>query len=876
MPDQREPKQAGLGRQFGQPGVIGQSGGLKPKVGEPGTGPVQEGVDSKFLEKPPQLAGGRRPLDQVDEMHLDPPLSKETEGLPAVRTFPGSEHLDFHYPSFPVRNESNCTRQVLRVCKYPMSLHLLPGRKPGDNMFRTSVLAALLAVGGTVPLFGQGWVDIERRPGVVAPFSSIVRTSSQVRVTVEGRVARVEVEEQFRNTGGGVAEGTYLYPMPGEAVFTDFSLWMGEQEVRGEMMQAEQARGIYEEIVRRLRDPALLTLEGHGLIRARVFPIAAGDTRKIVLRYTQMLDRSGDALRLRYAIGNRSQRETGRGDVRVQPGDVFSFRVTLPDASTMGTPYSPTHQITTRETGGHLVVTLDPDASGDVDLFIPLRRGLVGTSLVTHAPGGEDGFFMLLLSPPTSEEGNTVPRDLSLVVDVSGSMSGEKIEQARAAILQALESLNSADRFRLIAFSSTVRNFRQGFVPATPANIAAARRFAENLNANGGTNIEGALNAVLDQAPAEERLPIIIFMTDGIPSIGEQAPDKLAEAAAAHVGRNRIFTFGVGHDVNTYLLDRLSREGRGSAEYVAPDADVEVAVGSLVSKIQHPALVNLRIVESPVRLVQSYPGELPDLFFGEELVVFGRYRGEGKGTVIIEGERNGRRERFTARAEFPETEDANDFIPKLWASRRIGELTRQIRIEGASQDLVSQVRDLGLRYGILTEYTSYLVQEPGMAQNSSLPRDRAQQFNGQGAPPAASPEMQTGTRAFESADASSKMAAAGTLADAERVAERRMDELSRGSGAEPTRRAGGKVFRQDGAHWKDVLVSDSMPVTEVVAYSDAYFALVRALPEISQYLAVGDDLTIAGKRASIHIGSTGTRTWSQGQLERLLRAYRGQ
>lgn len=743
-------------------------------------------------------------------------------------------------------------------------------------MLRTSVLAALLAAGGTVPLAGQGWVDIERRPGIVAPISSIVRTSSQVRVTVDGRVARVEVEEQFRNVGGGVAEGTYLYPMPGEAVFTDFSLWMGEQEVRGEMMQAEQARGIYEEIVRRLRDPALLTLEGHGLIRARVFPIQAGETRKVVLRYTQMLDRSGDALRLRYAIGNRSQRESGHGDVRVQPGDVFSFRVTLPDASTMGTPYSPTHQITTRQTGERLIVTLDPDASGDVELFIPLRRGLVGTSLVTHAPGGENGFFMLLLSPPNTEEGNTVPRDLSLVIDISGSMSGDKIEQARAAIMQALESLSPADRFRLVAFSSSVRHFRQGFVPATPENIAAARRFAENLNANGGTNIEGALNAVLDRAPAEERLPIIIFLTDGIPSIGEQAPDKLAETAAAHIGRNRIFTFGVGHDVNTYLLDRLSKEGRGSAAYVGPEADVEVAVGSLVSKIQHPALVNLRIVESPVNLVQSYPAELPDLFFGEELVVFGRYRGEGSGTVVIEGERNGRRERFTARAQFPETEDGNDFIPKLWASRRIGELTRQIRIEGASQDLVSQVRELGLRYGILTEYTSYLVQEPGVAINRPMlqPRDEAaQRLSGQGA--AAAPSMQTGARAFESADASSKMAAAGTLADAERVADARMNELRR-DGVAATRRAGGKVFRQNGTRWMDVLVSDSSPVTEVVAYSDAYFALVRALPELSQYLTVGDDLTIAGKRASIRIGTSGTRTWTAGQLDRLLRAYRGQ
>jgi Ca-activated chloride channel family protein len=411
-----------------------------------------------------------------------------------------------------------------------------------------------------------------------------------------------------------------------------------------------------------------------------------------------MLGRSGDALRLRYAIGNRDRgRERGRGDGGSEFRDQFSLRVTLPQTTDLGTPYSPTHQLTTRRIGERLVVSLDPEASGDVELFIPLRRGLVGTSLVAHAPGGEPGFFMLLLAPPQTEAGEVIPRDLSLVVDVSGSMSGVKMDQARAAILQALETLKPADRFRLVAFSNAVRNFRPGLVAATAENIAAARRFTENLTANGGTNIEGALNAVLDRAPAEERLPIIIFLTDGIPSVGEQAPDRIAEAAGARIGRNRIFTVGVGHDVNTYLLDRLAKEGRGSAEYVAPDADVEVAVGSLASKIQHPALVNLRIVQSPVHLIQSYPQDLPDLFFGEELVIFGRYRGQGNGTLIIEGERNGRRERFTARAVFPENEDANDFIPKLWASRRIGELTRQIRIEGASQSLVQQVRDLSCR-----------------------------------------------------------------------------------------------------------------------------------------------------------------------------------
>jgi Ca-activated chloride channel family protein len=739
-------------------------------------------------------------------------------------------------------------------------------------MLRPLIVAASFAASLTLPLSAQGWIDVERRPNVTLPPSPVLRVSSQVRVQIDGRVARVEVEEQFRNNGGGIAEGTYLYPMPGEAVFTDFSLWIGEQEVRGEMMHADQARGIYEEIVRRLKDPALLTLEGHGLIRARVFPIQPGETRKVLLRYTQMLERSGDALRLRYAIGNRDRgRDRGRGDAGSEFRDQFSLRVTLPGSAELGTPYSPTHQLTTRRMGKRLIVSLDPEASGDVELFIPLRRGLVGTSLVTHAPGGEPGFFMLLLAPPQAEEGEVIPRDLSLVVDVSGSMSGVKMDQAKAAILQTLETLSPTDRFRLVAFSSAVRNFRPGLVPATAENIAAARRFADNLTANGGTNIEGALNAVLDRAPAEERLPIIIFLTDGIPSVGEQAPDRIAEAAASRIGRNRIFTVGVGHDVNTYLLDRLAREGRGSAEYVAPDADVEIAVGSLASKIQHPALVNLRIVQSPVSLIQSYPHDLPDLFFGEELVIFGRYRGEGNGTLVIEGERNGRRERFTARAVFPESEDANDFIPKLWASRRIGELTRQIRIEGATQSLVQQVRDLGLRYGILTEYTSYLVLEPGMSDRPM----RAEDQGNLARPLAAAPRAQTGAGAFASADASAKMSSAGSVAETEVLAERRMRDLSNQS-AQPMRRTGSKMFRLINDVWVDVAHRDSVTVTEVAPFSDAYFALARALPEINQYLSIGDQVLVAGKSGSIKITAGGLGTWRTGQLQRVVQSYRGQ
>ncbi len=740
---------------------------------------------------------------------------------------------------------------------------------------RTTLSAAGLLAATAGALQAQGWIEIERRPvrpGIVA--GSVIRVSSNVRTRVAGRVATIEVEEQFRNTGGGIAEGVYLYPLPGEAVFQNFSLWMGEQEVRGEMMNAEQARGIYEEIVRRLRDPALLTLEGHGLVRARVFPIQPGETRRVVLRYTQLMSRDGDALRLRYAIGDRGPLATGA--LNTPPGELrdrFSFRVNLADAESYGTPYSPTHRITTRRSGEAMVVTLDSNATGDVELFLPLRRGLVGASVVTNAVPGENGWFMLLLSPAQADDAEALPKDVTLVVDVSGSMSGVKMDQAKDALRQALGTLAAQDRFRLISFSNRVTPFREGYAPATPENLQAARHWVDGLTADGGTNIAGALDAALGAAVAEERLPIVVFVTDGVPSVGEQAPERIAQNAGARLGRTRIFTFGVGHDVNAYLLDRLAQEGRGTASYVAPNADVEQAVGSLMNKIRHPALVNVRIEGAPVTLVETYPSRLPDVFFGEELVIFGRYRGTGTGQVTVSGQRAGRTERFTVDGAFAASNDDNTFIPRLWASRRIGELTRQIRIEGATEQLVREVRDLGLRYGILTEYTSYLVQEPVQTALRGEPRPMSAMDATLRGGVAAAP-MQSGAGAVARARSSASMMGAGNLASADAAAEARMDELA-GGRARNVKRLAGRIFLQNGTVWTDAGHRDSLQVIEVAPFSDAYFALVRALPEIARYLPAGEEVIVAGRRASIKVTANGTTAWRTGQLERAVREFRG-
>jgi Ca-activated chloride channel family protein len=727
-------------------------------------------------------------------------------------------------------------------------------------MLRSACGLSLLVVLAAGPVGAQGWIDIERPVGRVGIASGIVvRTASNVRVVVDGRAARVEVEERFRNDGGGLAEGSYLYPMPGDAAFTNFSLWMGGRELRGEVMAAEQARGIYEEIVRRRKDPALLTWAGYGLARAQIFPIQSGETRQVALRYSQLLLRTGDALRFRYVAGSRS----GGGETR-------SFRLVLAQRARYGTPYSPTHTLETHQRGDSLELSLPSGAEGDVEIFVPLRQAGIGTSVVAHAPGGEDGYYMLMLAPPAAQAGGApaVPRDLTLVVDVSGSMSGPKLEQARAALRQALGTLGPADRFRLIAFSSNVRPFSDSFTSATPAALDRAREFVDRLAADGGTNIAGALDAALGGGSGEGRLPLVVFITDGVPSVGEQAPDRIAERAHAAAGAARVFTVGVGQDVNTYLLDRLAVEGRGSVEYVPPDGNVETAVGALLGKLRQPALVNLRVLRAPVQLDAAEPATLPDLFAGEELVIFGRYHGSGRGELVIEGERNGRRERFAASVDFPEREGDHDYVPRLWASRRIGTLTRQIRIEGANADLVRQVRELGSRYGILTEYTSYLVQEPD--QVALLPRDElARRERVSGFVPAA-PAAQTGAVAFNSARRSAQLADAKSLAAAEAVAS--MDESR---DAANTRRAGGRLFVRRGATWTDAGHVDTLKVTTVAPYSPAYFELVRALPEIARYLSVGDDVLIAGRRVSLRFATGGTVSWKAGEVAALAARFRG-
>jgi Ca-activated chloride channel family protein len=728
-----------------------------------------------------------------------------------------------------------------------------------SKLFRRLELALpLVFVVLSTPGFAQGWIvprpcgfgimPVEGRPTVAPPIrecrQNIVRTRSDVRVELADRVLRYEVEERFVNRGGLVGEADYLFPLPANAAFQDLKLSINGELVSGETMNAGQARGIYESIVRAQRDPALVEWMGHGLLRARIFPINPGEEKRIVVRFQSVASREGDALRIDYFRGGAP------GTTNVRDDGSNSFTLMYRATPELGTPYSPTHQLDVHNNANRTEVAVRGDAK-DVTLLVPAQRGSTAAiSTLAYAPGNEDAFALITVTPPAAQREEAIPRDITLVLDVSGSMSGRKIEQARAAGRQLLATLRPADRFRLIDFSSDVRTFQNDFVSATDANVRQATRYLDALDASGGTNIEGALREAMRPAVADGRLPIILFLTDGEPTIGETQPDRLATIASDANARaresRRIFTFGLGSDVNVSLLETLALEGRGTSQFVRPDESVERMVGIVADRLVGPVLTDVRIrVEGDPRLSRMLPGQPSDLFADHDLVALARYSGHGQARVIVEGNRRGTPVRWTSTVDFPDRERDNQFVARLWAAQRVGYLSAEKRKRGASQEIDEEIRTLGERYGIPTEFTSYLVTEPSMVANR----------RGVMAPASAAGAMApVAEQRFEMAKAASAQRAVASVAvvDSMKAAATPPSADMRRDAA-TLRRIDARTFTLRDGVWTDARFRTGMETIIIKPYSKAYFDLVSQFPELRSVFALGNRVIVVGKSIAISL-----------------------
>lgn len=575
------------------------------------------------------------------------------------------------------------------------------------------------------------------RPYVFAPLEVVFH---KVDVSIDGQKATTRVEQEFFNPNDAILEGEYLFPIPKGAHIDKFTMRIGDRDVEAELLDANKARAIYEDIVRKQRDPALLEYTGRNAFRVRIFPIEPRSRKKISLAYTELLKADAGLVSYLYPLNTEK--------FSAQPLKTVAIKVNLAQESPLKALYSPTHSVEIRRDGdrrgtaSYEASNIRPDQ--DFKLLFSTAEAELGIHLLTHKTGADEGWFLLLASPGADvmKTRETNPKDVVFVLDTSGSMAGKKLEQAKKALSFCIENLNDNDRFEIVRFSTEAELLFDKLQDASRAQRDRALEFIKNLRPIGGTAIADALARAVKLRPAGGQRPfVVVFLTDGQPTVGETNEDKIAASVAppAREGETggaptRIFCFGIGTDINTHLLDKVTERTGAASQYVLPEEDLELKVSSFFTKIKEPLLTNVKLkFPDSVRTSKLYPSPVPDLFRGDQLVLAGRFSGSGEGVLELEGLLNGEVKRVSQQVKFSESQWSHEFIPQLWAMRRVGWLLDEIRLRGESREVREEVVELARRYAIVTPYTSYLIVEDEARRNVPLTQRSLQLLDRDGA-----------------------------------------------------------------------------------------------------------------------------------------------
>ncbi|HWQ32824.1 MAG TPA: VIT and VWA domain-containing protein [Blastocatellia bacterium] len=761
--------------------------------------------------------------------------------------------------------------------------------------------------------------------------------SIHLTTRITDQVATTKVEQVFENDTPYTLEGTYFFPLPEGVSISEFAMWDGNKRLVGEVRAKAEARRIYDEIVRTRRDPALLEYAGKNLFQASVFPISPHSDKKIELIYTQVLRNDNGAVAYRYPLGTGWRassfddnppvvRPAPRRPLNEAPGRI-SAEIEIDSKTAIRDIYSPSHNLEIRRDGERRA-RASFEAQGaqpDFQLFYTVSDRDFGLSLLTYREPAKEGYFMLRVAPKTElDERDVQPKDIVFVLDTSGSMADEgKMEKAKAALRQGIGLLSPRDHFNLISFAGEEHLLSARLIEADEAGKRQAREFVERMRPTGGTNINDAMVAALGQLSSGERPRMIVLITDGQPTVGTtNAAEILRNVKKGNRTGARVFTFGVGYDVNTVLLDGMAAENSGAADYIEPNEDIEVKVSNFFAKVNYPVLSDVRIDWGGAEVGNVYPRNIPDIFHGSQLVLIGRYRpqasraaagsgasmlsfaglksagvmlaaamttydfgllryfslkseppldvpesrAERRQRITLIGRVNGTERRFVYDdVKFPERESSNEFLPQLWAMRRVGHLMEQIRLNGESRELREEIIELGTRYNIVTPYTSYLVLEPGMqAQQFRNESDRhALQMQGAanspqplGTPGGSAGRNKTAAKDATGADLSVQAApmsapVAGQSAVAlskRRESLNRADKLSlaEAQSSAQTRTVAGRTFYLRDGVWTDseFRAEAKLPEIKVKFGSEAYFNLLSQEPKLGDFFALGERVVV--------------------------------
>src|SRR6516225_4477967 len=729
---------------------------------------------------------------------------------------------------------------------------------------KLALVIGLFLLGGISQSRGDGFIVVERPiyvPPTHFPFAPLEVTSHQVNVAIDGQVAITSIDQEFYNPNDQRLEGFYMFPVPKGAHIDKFSMEIGGKSVDAELLPADKARGIYEDIVRKIRDPALLEYAGRDLFKVRVFPIEPRSRKPIKISYTELL--RSDAGTVTYLYPLSTEKFSSR------PIKNLSMKIELKSAEPLASIYSPSHKVEIKRDGGNRAVigyeSKDKKPDTDFQLVYSSDTRDVGLKLITYKPGGDDGYFLLLAAPTVSGETKPAAKDVVFVVDTSGSMAGAKLQQAQKALRFCVENLNSDDRFEIVRFSTEAEPLFRDLVPADSDHRKRANDFIDNFKPIGGTAIADALQSALKVRPDKSDRPfVVIFLTDGLPTVGTRNPDEIV-ANIKKTSGVRIFSFGIGSDVNTQLLDQIAEGTRAFSQYVLANEDLELKVSNFYTRIKEPALTNVKLdLGGGVRTSKKYPADLPDLFKGDQLVVAGRYSGAGDVEAKLTGNVGGREQTFSYKLHFDDRKTSDDYVPRLWATRRVGFLLDEIRIHGETAELRDETTELAQKYGIVTPYTAYLIVEDedrrrvpmadrsmqSMSEDVATRTEVAKAWTGfkdkkEGEDGVANARSQNAFKFAQQAPVSIASGASESLrgfaaaAPAGTPAATRLSEYTQQS-----RFVNGRAFFQNGNQWIDSTAQNTAKRQRIQFNSEDYFNLLTKHPEAGPWLALGQNVVL--------------------------------
>ncbi len=640
-----------------------------------------------------------------------------------------------------------------------------------------------------------------------------------VNAEVDAQRAHCTFEE--RVSGAGAAVG--VLPLPPGADADSVAVWIDGKpapDLGGVFLPADAAREIYAALAKGTQSSVPLAWTGRP---AYLLPAVELGPRTVVRAALRIAVEQTDDLRV-------VTLPMPQGHLSARPVQRTRVTVDLKAHKPLRAITSPTHDLVVRRDGpraARAAATLEGLADGgDLQLFFVEDDDALGLRLLSHRVEGDAaGYFMLLGFPSGDADAPPPPKDIVLAVDTSGSMRGEKMEQARAAVSYVLDHLGPEDRFDLITFGTDVSRLDAKLVPADAAGVARGQAFLDAAVAHGRTNIAEALATSLAGQPSD-RPRIVIFLTDGAPTAGEMRPEAIIEQIPTlNTSRARVFVMGVGHDVHTHLLDRIAADTGGTTTYVDPSEAIDVKLAALYDGLSHPVLADIALAFSGVQVDRVEPAELPTLFRGQELMVLGRYTGGGPATVTLRGTLGGVERTHSVTAELPKDARAeHGFVAALWAGRRLGALLRKVRLHGEDEASVAEIVQLSRDFGIVTEYTRFLADEAldgaeAATRARTLMREANLQTSG----------VWAVSQANNEAHLMKKRVASGMdNSYVDRRGERRQ--------ATRTKTVGRRTFYQRDGKWVQAGDDGPKPAKKrrVKRFSPAYFRMVEENPDVAK------------------------------------------